>query len=188
MAEVRRRGGAVQVTLTGEEAGALAALAAQIVAMLAEDGRADTRAETAVDPLEAMVAMTTDPVDAPDDPALRRLLPDAYADETMSGEFRRLMDGELRQQKTEALDEMYGAVEGGSADSGVKLRLAPQQAETWLQALNDIRLVLGTRLNVTEDLEDRWAQIASDEPDAALLAAYEWLGWLQESVVLALDG
>jgi hypothetical protein len=171
----------VQVVLTGEEASALAALAAQVATMLADDGLpAD-----AVDPLEAMVGMATEPVEPPDDPALRRLLPDAYADDTLSGEFRRLMDGELRRLKTEALDEMRDTVEGGG-DGGVKVRLAPQQAETWLQALNDIRLVLGTRLDVTEDLEDRWAQIGPDDPMAPLLAAYEWLGWLQESVVLAL--
>ena len=183
MAEVRRRGGAVQVTLTGEESSALAALAAQVAAMLADDG--SPAAETA-DPLEAMVSLTTEPVEPPDDPALRRLLPDAYADDTLSGEFRRLMDGELRRQKTEALDELLGAVDD-SGEGGVKLRLAPQQAEAWLQALNDIRLVLGTRLDVTEDLEDRWAQLGPNDPMAPLLAAYEWLGWLQESVVLAID-
>jgi len=49
------------------------------------------------------------------------------------------------------------------------------------------RLVLGTRLDVTEDLEDRWAQLGPDDPMAPLLAAYEWLGWLQESVVQALS-
>ena len=183
MAEVRRRAGAVQVVLTGDEASALSALAAQVATMLADDTEP---ASKDADPLEAMVGMTTEPVEAPDDPALRRLLPDAYADETLSGEFRRLMDGELRKQKTEALDEMRDAVEG-SGEGGVKLRLAPQQAETWLQALNDIRLVLGTRLDVTEDLEDRWAQIGPDDPMGPLLAAYEWLGWLQESVVLALE-
>jgi len=186
VAEVRRRAGAVQVTLSGEEASALTALAGQIATMLAEDGAAAISADPGADPLEAMVGMTTEAVEAPDDPALRRLLPDAYADETMSGEFRRLMDGELRRQKVEALDEMRGAVED-AGESGIKLRLAPQQAETWLQALNDIRLVLGTRLDVTEDLEDRWAQISADDPMAPLLAAYEWLGWLQESVVLALS-
>lgn len=180
MAEVRRRAGAVQIVLTGEEASALAALAAQVATMLADDTPATT------DPLEAMVGMTTEPVDAPDDPALRRLLPDAYADDTMSGEFRRLMDGELRRLKTEALDDMRGAV-AAADDSGMKVRLAPQQAESWLQALNDIRLVLGTRLDVTEDLEDRWAQLGPDDPMAPLLAAYEWLGWLQESVVQALS-
>ena len=186
MAEVRRRAGAVQVSLSGEEASALAALAAQVATLLAEEGDVGISPDNSADPLEAMVGMTTGEVAAPDDPALRRLLPDAYSDdEVMSGEFRRLMDGELRRQKTEALEEMRDAVDGAD-ESGVKLRLAPQQAETWLQALNDIRLVLGTRLDVTEDLEDRWAEIGPDDPVAPLLAAYEWLGWLQESVVLAL--
>jgi hypothetical protein len=185
MADVRRRAGAVQVTLSGEEATALAALAAQVATLLADDGAQPTAADA--DPLEAMVGMQTEPVAPSDDPAVRRLLPDAYADDTLSGEFRRLMDGELRRQKTEALDDLRDAV-AGAGDRGVKLRLAPQQAESWLQALTDIRLVLGTRLDVTEDLEDRWAQLGPDDPKATLLAAYEWLGWLQESVVLALDG
>ena len=184
MAQVRRRAGAVQVTLTGEEASALAALAAQVAMMLAEDGPDSPAGE--VDPLEEMVGLQSGPVAAPADPALRRLLPDAYADEAAAGEFRRLMDSELRQLKTAALDEVRGAVEG-SAESAVKLRLSPEQAEQWLQALTDIRLVLGTRLDVTEDLEDRWAQLGPEDPMAPLMAAYEWLGWLQESVVLALD-
>ena len=184
MAEVRRRGGAVQVMLSGEEASALAALAAQVATMLADDGTEPPLGE--VDPLETLVGLRTEAVAAPDDPALRRLLPDAYADEAAAGEFRRLMDTELRRLKTEALDEMRAAVEGATG-SAVKLRLAPQQAEQWLQALTDIRLVLGTRLDVTEDLEDRWAKLGPDDPMAPLLAAYEWLGWLQESVVLALE-
>ena len=184
MAEVRRRAGAVQLSLSGEEASALDALAAQVATMLADGDSGAPSAEA--DPLEAMVGLTTEPVAAPDDPALRRLLPDAYADETMSGEFRRLMDSELRRQKTEALDELRRAVEG-AGDDGVKLKLTLDQAETWLRALTDIRLVLGTRLDVTEDLEDRWANLRPDDPMAPLLAAYEWLGWLQESVVLALD-
>lgn len=184
MAEVRRRAGAVQVSLSGEEASALAALAAQVATMLADGDTGAPSPET--DPLEAMVGLTTEPVAPPDDPALRRLLPDAYADETMSGEFRRLMDSELRRQKTEALDELRRAVDGAGG-GGIKLKLTADQGETWLRALTDIRLVLGTRLDVTEDLEDRWANLTADDPMAPLLAAYEWLGWLQESVVLALD-
>ena len=185
MAEVRRRSGGVQVSLSSEEASALAALAAQVATLLA-DGGVDASEQPDADPLEAMVGLQTDAVPPPDDPAVRRLLPDAYADETLSGEFRRLMDTELRRLKTDALDEMRGAVEA-SGEAGVKLRLAPEQAEAWLQALTDIRLVLGTRLDVTEDLEDRWAKLGPDHAMAPLLAAYEWLGWLQESVVTALE-
>ena len=185
MAEVRRRAGAVQVVLSGEEASALEALAAQVAMMLADDDAGSQATES--DPLEAMVGLTTEPVAAPDDPALKRLLPDAYADDdAAAGEFRRLMDSELRRQKTSALEELRSAVEG-VGESGVKLKLRSEQAELWLQALTDIRLVLGTRLDVTEDLEDRWVNLKPDDPMAPLLAAYEWLGWLQESVVLALD-
>jgi hypothetical protein len=183
VAEVRRRGGAVHVVLSGEEASALTALAAQVATLLADD--TETAGESA-DPLEAMVGLSTEKVDAPDDPALRRLLPDAYADEAAAGEFRRLMDSELRGLKTAALDELRSAVSSAD-DSGVKLRLKAEQAESWLRALTDIRLVLGTRLDVTEDLEDPWAHLDPDDPRAPLLAAYEWLGWLQESVVLALE-
>jgi hypothetical protein len=187
VAEVRRRAGAVQVTLSGEEATALTALAAQVATLLTDGADPATEQAESGDPLEALVGMTTEAVEAPDDPALRRLLPDAYADdEGAADEFRRLMDGELRRLKTEALDELRGAVQGAGA-SGIKLRLAPQQAEAWLQALTDIRLVVGTRLDVTEDLDDQWATFTPDDPQATLLAAYEWLGWLQESVVLALD-
>ena len=56
-----------------------------------------------------------------------------------------------------------------------------------LQALTDIRLVLGTRLDVTEDPAEMWARMTPDDPRGALLAVYDWLGWLQESIVRALD-
>jgi hypothetical protein len=183
VAEVRRRGRAVQVSLSGEEASALTALAAQVANLLADDAGPSDRV---TDPLEAMVGMTSEAVEVPDDPALKRLLPDAYADEALSGEFRQLMDGELRRLKASALDELRAAVEG-AGEAGVKVRLTTEQADTWLQALTDIRLVLGTRLDVTEDLDDKWAQLTPDDPMGPLLAAYEWLGWLQESVVLALE-
>jgi hypothetical protein len=187
VAEVRRRAGAVQVTLSGAEASALVALATQVATLLGDDDPAPTTATTEVDPLEAMVDVQTGPVATPEDPALRRLLPDAYADDdAAAGEFRRLMDGELRRQKTEALDELRGAIDGNDV-AGLKVRLAPQQAEQWLQALTDIRLVLGTRLDVTEDLDALHLRIGTDDLLAPLLAAYEWLGWLQESVVLALE-
>ncbi len=64
-------------------------------------------------------------------------------------------------------------------------RLSADEAEAWLRALNDLRLVLGTRLDVQEDsLLDR---IDSDDPDAAGLAVYAYLSWLQEQLVEALS-
>ena len=64
-------------------------------------------------------------------------------------------------------------------------RLSGEEAEAWLRALNDLRLVLGTRLDVQEgSLLDG---IDSDDPDAAGLAVYAYLSWLQEQLVEALS-
>lgn len=182
MAEVRRRRGAVQVVLAADEASTLGTLAQQVAAMLAEDGAA-----TPDDPLEAMVGLS-DSVDVPDDPALLRLLPNAYNDDAdAADEFRRLMDAELRTIKTGALVELAEAAASGGGRT-VTLRLNDEQSERWLQALTDIRLVLGTRLDVTEDPADMWERLEPDDPRGALLAVYDWLGWLQESMLRALDG
>ena len=188
MGDVKRRGRTVQVTLTAEEVGVLVALAHQVSDLLSPDnGRSDADGGPDVDPLEELVGMSRESVAAPDDPALKRLLPDAYGDDdTAAGEFRRLMDGELRRLKTEALDELLEGL-SGSEGAPATLRLPPQQVEAWLQALTDIRLVLGTRLDVTEDMTETWQSLAPDDPRAPLLAAYDWLGWLQESLVQALD-
>ena len=126
------------------------------------------------------------PVAAPDDPVLHRLLPDAYADDDAAAEFRRLMDGELRALKSTALKQLIAAAEQARTD-GRPVSLTAAEAEVWLQALNDVRLVLGTGLDVTEDLEHTWLALAPDDPRKPLLLAYDWLGWLQDSMVTALD-
>ena len=168
--------------LAADEASTLGTLARQVADLLADDDAAPPD-----DPLEAMVGLGDASTEAPDDPALRRLLPDAYnEDADAAGEFRRLMDGELRQIKTGALTELNEGATSGAGQT-VTLRLKDEQAERWLQALTDIRLVLGTRLDVTEDPAEMWARMTPDDPRGALLAVYDWLGWLQESIVRALD-
>ena len=192
MAEVRRRRGSIHVSLTTEEATALVALATQVAELLGAELLGDEvlrgDASEPADPLEAMVGMPVSEVSAPDDPALQRLLPDAYAeDAAAAGEFRRLMDGDLRRLKVEALDAMRGSVVP-APEEGARLQLSDEQAETWLQAINDIRLVLGVRLDVTEDMTEMYERLPADDPRASLLAVYDWLGWLQESLVKAVAG
>lgn len=182
MAEVRRRRGAVQIVLAAEEASTLGALARQVAELLADGDEA-----TPTDPLEAMVGISSTPTETPDDPALRRLLPDAYNDDAeAAGEFRRLMNAELRQIKTGALEELGTSAASGGGQT-VTLRLNEEQTERWLQALTDIRLVLGTRLDVTDDPSDMWEGMEPDDPRGPLLAVYDWLGWVQESMLHALD-
>jgi len=61
-----------------------------------------------------------------------------------------------------------------------------EQAQAWLQALNDTRLVLGQRLGVTEDLDELIESLSEDDPRLGLLWVYDRLTYLQESLVGAL--
>jgi len=58
-----------------------------------------------------------------------------------------------------------------------------EQADAWLAALNDVRLALGTALDVTDDMPD---ELPEDDPRAPHLGVYHWLTWVQESLVQAL--
>ena len=62
----------------------------------------------------------------------------------------------------------------------------PGQLVSWLGAINDLRLVLGTKLDVTEETYER--QMPEDDPNAPGLALYFYLGWLEEQIVEALAG
>jgi len=115
--------------------------------------------------------------DPADDPSLERLFPPAYTDHPEhNAEYRRLMTDDLRSRHLAALAVMEASA---SAD-----RLNAEEAGAWLSALNSLRLVLGTRLDVSEDLID--ADIDPDDPRAPGLALYAYLSWLEEQLVEAL--
>lgn len=171
MASVERSGAVVRISLDADEVAVLANLADQVVTMLAPDDAPDA------DPLEELVGMSSAPVAAPDDPALQRLLPDAYADDDAAVEFRRLTDTELRGVKVAALQRVVTDIGAGAAD----VALDPEATEAWLQALNDVRLVVGTRLDVQEDTWSR--RIKADDPRAPLFMVYDWLTALQDRLV-----
>src|SRR4051794_7526097 len=188
MGNVRRRGHSVQVKLSPDEAALLRTLVVQVRDLLGTEEAAQDSEAAPDDSIEALVGLSEAEVAPPTDPALRRLLPDAYGDDAAAAtEFRRLMDAELRRLKTEALEQVLEELPDGDVGA-VALRLAPQQVEEWLQALTDVRLVVGTRLDVTEDMAETWERLDPHDPRAPLLLAYGWLGWLQESMVEALDG
>jgi Domain of unknown function (DUF2017). len=112
-----------------------------------------------------------------DDPSLRRLFPPAYADDREADdEFRRLMRDELLEGKLAALRIVE---ETADAD-----RLSGEQLEAWLGALESLRLVLGTQLDVTEATYAQ--ELDPGDPSAPALALYGYLSWLQEQAVEAL--
>ena len=60
-------------------------------------------------------------------------------------------------------------------------------AVTWMKAFTDIRLALGTRLEVEQDDEELWAALPDEDPRAQLYDIYQWMGYLQETLVAAVS-
>jgi uncharacterized protein DUF2017 len=120
----------------------------------------------------AVRALVAEDVDAP---SLRRLFPPAHDDPQLQAEYSELTRAQLKRGREQALDVMQATV-----DQDV---LSADEADAWLRALNDVRLVLGTRLDVTEDFD--WDALDRDDPRAPDLAAYAYSSWLQEQLVEA---
>jgi hypothetical protein len=110
------------------------------------------------------------------DPGLRRLFPSAYADDAeRDAEYRELVHDDLLARRLVALDVVESTLDA--------TRLDEEQLLTWMTAVNALRLVLGTRLDVSEETDP---VPAPDDPDAAALAVYGYLGLLLESIIDAL--
>jgi hypothetical protein len=178
------RGGGARATLRPAEADLLRSLVGQVVSLLAPDGPDDSPPARDDDALLARLdAELSAPTEAPEDPVLSRLLPDGYRDDPeASQEFRRYTESSLRSAKHEAAQVMLDTLPG----EGGRIKLNNDQAQAWLKALNDVRLALGVRLNVTEEFESQWDRLAADDPQRAAFEVYAWLGAVQESLVQAL--
>jgi uncharacterized protein DUF2017 len=110
-----------------------------------------------------------------DDPALRRLFPPAHEDPELEREYRELTRGQLEAGYKDALRLWKTTL-----DSDL---LSPDEADAWLRALNAVRLVLGTGLDISEDLD--WDAVTPDDPHATELAVYAYVSWIQEQLVEA---
>jgi hypothetical protein len=108
-----------------------------------------------------------------EDPAVARLFPDAYsaADADLAEEYRRLMNDDLRDRHRAALETLAA---GAHAE-----HVSAEDLYAWMTALTQLRLVIGTRIGVTEEWEP-------DEDDPAA-GVYGYLSWLQEQVIAALS-
>lgn len=115
-------------------------------------------------------------LEEPDDPALRRLFPPAHDDRESEEQYRSLVHDQLVSGRASALKTMR--------DTLAREQLSADEADSWLRALNDLRLVLGTRHDVTEDLD--YEALDLDAPRGRELAVYGYLTWLQEQLVEAL--
>ncbi len=187
------RGGGVRAWLAASEASLLRNLVDQVVALITPDAQQKTQQQAktqaqADDEIAALEALLHEPApgtaqELPQDPVLARLLPDGYRDDPeAAGEFRKYTEPGLRDAKQQAAQDMLDSLPAG----GGRVQLTADQAQAWLKALNDVRLALGVRLDVSEDFEDQWGRLTAEDPQRTAFEVYAWLGAVQESLVQAL--
>jgi hypothetical protein len=174
-----RRAGQFSAVFEPVEAALLRDLVGQVRTLLAQ-----RREENPTDPLAELTGLTVGPSEAPRDPAMARLLPDLHrGDARLSAGMRMLREPEVIAAKDDAAAVLIGSLppEGGP------VRLSESAARSWLVALNDVRLVFGVRLAITDD-DIPPAAAAADRggPDYAMYVTYRWLSTVQESLTEAL--
>ena len=111
-------------------------------------------------------------------PGVARLFPPAYPDDPLRNlDFERLATDELMQGRLAALDTMERTIDATA--------LSEDELLAWMHVVNDARLILGTRIGVTEETTER---DFADEPETTTFQLYGYLSWLLESIVRALSG
>ncbi|WP_411102153.1 DUF2017 domain-containing protein [Streptomyces sp. cmx-4-9] len=189
------KGGGAAIALDAIEISILRSLAVQLLELIGPG--APEPAEDA-DPLAALFA--EGPSEPPADPALARLFPDAYgapdgaaeagvdpAELTArSAEFRRFTENDLRDRKRGDALAVVHTLDGltPAGDGAAVLELTGEQPLRWLGALNDLRLTIAARLEITEDDESAVLfRLPDDDPRKPMVMAYLWLGGLQETLI-----
>lgn len=188
---VPRPGGGALATFSGFEADLLRSLASQLVELLRNEVAAPT---TSNDPLEALFDFSG-PTTEPEDPVLARLFPTAYPeDEAAAGEFRRFTEGTLRDGKARAAVMVIDMLEDAGLPAEleedglwVDVELSAPEARSWMRSFTDVRLALATRLGIEEGDEPYWDALPGDDPRSHVHDIYEWVGYLQETLVQALS-
>ncbi|MCH5671743.1 DUF2017 domain-containing protein [Streptomyces gilvus] len=186
-------GGGAAVALDDVEISIIRSLAVQLLELIGP-GPGEDKPD---DPLAELFA--EGPSEPPKDPVLKRLFPDAYCDpegtsgtqeaqeaQAYSAEFRRYTENDLRAGKRDnalAVIRTLDALTPG-ADGGAVLKLSPEQSRQWLGSLNDLRLAIGSRLEISdEDDTDVLYRLPDEDPRKPMVMAYLWLGGLQETLV-----
>jgi hypothetical protein len=144
------------------------------------------------DPLTQITGIRTGHAQPPDDSTMRRLLPDFFkpqrdhpagsaAADSLNGALRSLHEPDIIDAKRAAAQRLMDTL----PDGGGRFELTEADANAWISAVNDVRLALGTMLEIGPEGPDR---LPPEHPLAGHLDVYQWLTVLQEYLVLGLLG
>lgn len=173
--------------MDAHEASVLRSLVASVLGMLE-----DRAGQAPQDDLAQLTGLRTGSSTPPDIPAVRRLLPDFHRPDSdaatnaddesadLNGAMRSLHEPTIIDAKLAAGAMILRTV----PESGGRVVLTPEQAESWLYGLNDVRLALGATLDIDDETPE---VLDDDDPRAPHLDVYHWLTWVQDSLVQALQ-
>ena len=177
-------------TFDAAEASVVASLASQVIELL-RDRNGTQVADT--DPLVGELGLGG-PSQPPEDPVLQRLLPDAYRDNPEdAAEFRRFTETALTSAKVANAETVLSTLAVGGLDltdesaPPVEVELGPDEVQAWLRTLTDIRLSLAVRLGIENEEDAMLLDKSSDPALVAMSELYDWLGYVQETLVQALS-
>lgn len=159
----REKDGSLSARFTLEERNVLASLADQVAGLLTVRGS------------------------LPGDPVLTRLLPDAYrGDADAASEFRRFTEDSLAARKIQNAITVTESLERATAQGAAgqtEVALDAPAVQSWLRCLTDIRLTVAARLGIESDEDEG----ADDDESLMLRDVYDWLGFVQGSLIEALE-
>lgn len=195
--------GKIRALFTSQESHVLINLTEQLLELLGE-GASQISQES--DPFLHLVGFGANEA-PPEDPVLRRLLPNAYDDIEAAAEFRRYTEHGLREKKRAHAMTIYEALlpqdEEWNADNPIdrgslEIEITPLETMDWLSGLNDLRLALAVRLGIENQerstriesastTHQRYELMKESDPMKAVYAVYNWLGSIQQSLIESLE-
>lgn len=205
-----RPGSTYACRLEGEEKAVISQVAQEVADLvrldlgLTEDSLPVRRAAASDDPLERLEAeFAAHEPREPGDPAVRRLFPEASDEAELAAEFRRFGQQDLVAAKLEDLAVLSASIDR-TGPGTTEVSLDEDEALAWLRGLTTLRTVVADRLGVERDgdfetvrmlqqIGERVPEAAEEEDDAetaggdVMIAIYELLSWLQESLVRVLE-
>ncbi len=175
----------LSVALSNDELHILINLVEQLLELLGE--RNFTHHYQSDDPFAQLMAASIgnleSRIEQPEDPVLRRLLPDAYADPESAAEFRKYTESSLRLVKQTHLMYLREQLVFPVDHELPKADIAVTDPTQWLIAINDLRLALAVRLGINTDSFDEYEKMKDNDRQKPLFAVYFWLGSIQESLI-----
>lgn len=200
MKKFTRRGKIVSAHLSSYEVSLLVSLCNQLTEMLVEavaEHPASATEEVALageidaeDPFEMWAKDFAAEPDAPElaeDPAIQRLFPNAYPhDASAASDFRRFTARDLRDKKLASVRVVLGDL-AATRYGAYPVKIGAEEVDAWLKTLTNLRLSVATRIGITDsEAAAELTEVPDDDPRAYMYSVYEWLGFAQETLLLAL--